>query len=76
MNLVLRGQTRHSIPQLRTIVDAVIAESPTFDVSDLADAVMWGRHAIRGEGSQATTDETVRETTRNLTEMIDMAQRR
>jgi hypothetical protein len=71
MNLVLRGQTRHSIPQLRTIVDAVIAESPTFDVSDLADAVMWGRHAIRGEGSQVTTDETVRETTRNLTEMID-----
>ena len=71
MNLVLRGQTRHSLPHLRTIVDAVIAESATFDVSDLADAVMWGRHAIRGESRQAVTDEAIREVTRDLTEMID-----
>jgi hypothetical protein len=74
MNLVLRGQTEHSLPHLRTIVDAVIAESDTFDVSDLADAMMWGRRAIRGDSHQAVTDEATREVIRALTEMIDRLQ--
>src|SRR5258708_1688533 len=34
MNLVLRAQIRRSLPHLRTVVDEVIAETDTFDVSD------------------------------------------
>jgi hypothetical protein len=71
MNLILRGQIQHSIPHLSTIVDAVIAERDTFDVSDLADAMMWGRRALRGDNNDAPADETTRETIRALTEMID-----
>ena len=74
MNLVSRGQTEYSLPHLRTTVDAVIAESGAFDVSDLADAMMWGRRAIRGDGSHAPDDEATRETLRSLTEMIDRLQ--
>jgi hypothetical protein len=71
MNLVLRGQVRRSLPHLSTIVDAVIAETDTFNVSDLADAMMWGRHALRGDNNDAADDETTRETVCALTEMID-----
>jgi hypothetical protein len=71
MNLVLRGQIRHSLPHLRTIVDAVIAQTDTFDVSDLADAMMWGRRAVRGDNNEVAADETRRETISALTEMID-----
>jgi hypothetical protein len=71
MNLVLRGQILHSLPHLRTIVDAVIAQTDTFDVSDLADAMMWGRRAVRGDNNEAAADETRRETISALTEMID-----
>jgi hypothetical protein len=71
MNPVLRGQIGPSLPHLRTIVDAVIAETDTFDVSDLADAMMWGRRAVRGDNTEAAGNETTRETIRALTEMID-----
>lgn len=71
MNLVLRAQLRRSLPHLRTVVDAVIAETDTFDVSDLADAMVWGRRAIRGDNDDAAADETTRETIHALTEVID-----
>ncbi|HEY7666322.1 MAG TPA: hypothetical protein VH934_24660, partial [Xanthobacteraceae bacterium] len=70
MDLVLRGQIQHSLPHLRTIVDAVIAQTDMFDVSDLADAMMWGRRAVREDNNEAAADER-RETISALTEMID-----
>jgi hypothetical protein len=71
MNLVLRAQIQHSLPHLRTVADAVIAETNSFDVSDLADAMMWGRRAIRGDDNDPAANETMRETISALTEMID-----
>jgi hypothetical protein len=70
MNLVLRAQIRHSLSHLRTIVDAVIAGDRQFRVSELADALMWGRHAVRGHDNDPAADETKRETMAALTEMI------
>jgi hypothetical protein len=74
MNLVLRARIEHSLPHLRTIVDTVIAETGAFDVSDLADAMMWGCRAIRGDGAEPAADEQTRETIRALTEMISRLQ--
>jgi len=74
MNLVLSGQTAHSFSHLRTIVDAVIAETDTFNVSGLADSLMWGRRAIRGDGNQAAAEGQASEPIRFLTEMIDRLQ--
>jgi len=47
-------------------------ETDTFDVSDLADAMVWGRHAVRGDNNDAAADGTTRETMRALSEMIDL----
>jgi hypothetical protein len=74
MNLILRAQIEHGLPHLRTIVDAVIAETDAFDVSDLVDAMMWGGRAIRGDSGQAAADGQTRETIGALTEMIDRLQ--
>ena len=74
MNLVIRAQTEQSLPHLRTIVDAVVAETDAFNVSNLADAMIWGRRAIRDEGGHTAADERTRETVGALTEMIDRLQ--
>jgi hypothetical protein len=71
MNLILRGQTKRSFTHLITIVDAAIAENATFDVSDLADAMMWGRHAIRGDGNHPASNEATRDAIHFLERMID-----
>jgi hypothetical protein len=71
MNLVMRVQTEHTLPHLRTIVDEVIAGNDDFSVSGLADAMMWGRRAIRGGDAQAPEHEPTRETIRTLDEMIE-----
>jgi hypothetical protein len=73
MNLILQAQTEHCLPHLRTIVDSVIAENDTFDVANLADTIIWGRRALRGDSNEAAAEAT-RETIRALTEMIDRLQ--
>lgn len=70
MNLISRGQTERSLPHLRTIVDSVVGETNRFSVSELADAMMWGRRAIRGD-AQGPDDPAARATLDALTQMID-----
>jgi hypothetical protein len=71
IQLVMRAQTEHALPHLRTIVDAVIEGNDDFSVSGLADAIMWGRRAIRGGDARAPENEQTRETIRALGEMIE-----
>jgi hypothetical protein len=71
MNLVVRARTELSLPNLRRVVDEVIAGSDVFNVSGLAEAMMWGRHAVRGDGNQVATDERAVETLCALNEMVD-----
>ncbi|MGJ5072058.1 hypothetical protein [Bradyrhizobium oligotrophicum] len=71
MELVMRAQTEHALPHLRAIVDAVIVGDDDFSVSGLADAIMWGRRAIRDGDARTPEDEETRETIRVLEEMIE-----
>jgi hypothetical protein len=71
MKFVLRGQTEHALPHLQTIVDEVIAGNDDFSASSLADAIRWGRRAIRGGDAQAPEHEPTRETIRTLDEMSE-----
>jgi hypothetical protein len=64
MQLVMRAQTEHALPHLRAIVDAVIAGNDDFNPSGLADAMMWGRRAIRGGDAQTPENEQMRNNSR------------
>jgi hypothetical protein len=71
MHLITRLKTERALPQLQTIVDAVIAGNDDFSVYGLVDAMTWGRPSAPASEADDLLTEKAREANRALSGMMD-----